>query len=197
MTIGRLSARTAVGRTAFSMAIQGLFVLVLAITSMPSSLAQHATTMTRAADDLSDLVGVWEGAGWVYDRTGARNTFDLFESVRSGADGYALLIVGEGFAPQGQGRVGRSIHSAAGFISSTPDGYVMRAVTGEGRIQDVALELTDAGFDWVLDIGPAGHIRYSTTIANDVWTEDGYFCPTGGECRQTFHVRLDRVAEGD
>jgi hypothetical protein len=170
-----------------------LAAFALAISFVSSASAQDTTQMSRATDEMAYLVGEWEGSGWVYDRTGTRNTFDLFESVQVGADGYALIVLGEGFSPEGQGRNGRSTHNAAGFINSTPSGYVMRAVTGEGRSQDVALELTETGFDWQLDIGPAGHIRYSTSVQNNIWTEDGYFCPTGGECRQTFHVRLERA----
>jgi hypothetical protein len=186
-----------VGRKNGTRSVRVSVAFTLALVIMQSSTAQEVPPMEKPAADLSYLVGDWEGAGWVYDRTGTRNTFDLFEKVLVGADGYALVVLGEGFTPEGLGRAGSPTHNAAGFISYSPSGYVMRAVTGEGRSQDVTLELTDSRFDWVLDIGPVGYIRYSTIVDDDIWTEDGFFCPVDGECWQTFHVRLERVVGGD
>jgi hypothetical protein len=142
---------------------------------------------------LADMEGKWQGSGWIVTPAGERQTFDVFEEAILAAGGHAVIVMGEGFAPQGAGREGRQVHDAAGLISRVDDGYQMRAVTAEGRMQDVPLVFTEDGFDWSLDLGPHGRVVYSTTLAGDVWTETGFYCPLEGECRQTFYMRIERM----
>jgi hypothetical protein len=151
----------------------------------------HAVADT-AASRLAGIEGDWQGSGWTLDRAGERQTFDVYEQALFAADGHVIIVLGEGFAPAGAGRDGRKVHDAAGFITRVGEGFQMRAVTGEGRMQDVPLEFNDEGFEWTLDLGPHGRMVYSTTLVGDVWTENGSYCPLEGECRQTFHMRIER-----
>lgn len=142
---------------------------------------------------LAEIEGHWEGTGWAMGQDGQRQTFDVFEEAIIHADGYAVIVLGEGYAPEGSGRDGRPVHNAAGFITRMGEAYEMRAITGEGRMQDASMVLTEDGFDWTLDLGPNGSVQYSTTIVDNVWTESGSYCAPSGQCYPTFFMRLEKV----
>ena len=74
----------------------------------PGAFAQQAGEQTgeHPGEVMDWLIGTWEGEGWSVDQTGVRETFDVFETVETSANGLVVTVVGEGFAPAGAGRTG-------------------------------------------------------------------------------------------
>lgn len=176
----------------------GLAVLVVGAVVSADGFAQPPVIpeAERPGTILAQLEGEWSGSGWAMDPSGERRSFDVFERATLAAGNHAVMIRGEGFAPQGAGREGRLVHDAAGLISRAGEGYQMRSVVMQGYMQDAPMSLRADGFDWSIDMGPRGEVRYSAVIAGDSWTETGQWCPAdGGPCRDTFFMQLSRVVE--
>lgn len=169
--------------------------VILCMASTAPGLSQPAETVPSPGEALHLMVGQWSGSGWTLDRQGQQQTFDVFETVGVAAGGHAVYLIGEGYSPAGAGRDGQPTHDAAGFITGSDAGLRMRAVTHEGRIQDVALVLNETGFSWQIDLGPGGHVAFSATVTADSWEETGAYCPPEGECRQTLFMRLERTPD--
>ena len=91
------------------------------------------------------------------------------------------------------GRDGTPVHDAAGFVTLTPEGYRMRAVTQMGQPRDSVLEPTEDGFRWMLDLGPGGEMVYTVTLTPDSWTETGAYCAPDAECLEVIAMSLTRV----
>lgn len=157
----------------------------------PTAFAQQS--VEHPGEAMSWLIGTWEGEGWSVDQTGTRETFDVFETVQTSANGRVVTVAGEGFAPAGSGRIGRQTHSASGFISVQDGVYEIRAVTGEGQSHDAPITLTDDGFEWAVDLGPHGQVVYSSTVSDGVWEETGAYCDATGACFPILYMRLERV----
>ena len=94
---------------------------------------------------------------------------------------------------RGLGVQGRQTHSASGFISIQDGAYEIRAVTSEGHSQDAPITITEDGFEWAVDLGPHGQVRYSSTVADGVWEETGAYCDATGACFPILYMRLERV----
>lgn len=163
-------------------------------------LAMGVTGPGQAEDEalpgelLAWMDGEWQGQGWVIDRTGQRQTFDVFETAEIRAGGHVVIVAGEGFAPAGAGREGRKVHDAAGFITATGSpGYQMRAITYQGHMQDADIALTGTGFEWSIDLGQEARVVYTTTYEDGVWSETGAYCSPQTGCMQNFSMRLERV----
>jgi hypothetical protein len=172
-----------------------LAALVLTLTSATETIAQDVEAAAKPAEALAWMLGEWEGSGWQMDRTGTRNSFDVFERADAVVGGHAITFKGRGYTPAGGGETGELVHDAFGLITHTRTGYQMRAITFAGHQQDVDMTITDTGFEWTLQLGPNGSVVYSARIEDDEWVEEGAYCPAEGECRQTFEMRLTRVGD--
>tara|TARA_R110002072_G_scaffold205527_3_gene363439 strand:+ start:302 stop:853 length:552 start_codon:yes stop_codon:yes gene_type:complete len=163
------------------------------------ALAQTASEQASAAetalpgDALAWMIGRWRGDGWTIDATRQRESFDIFEEIRVGSHGEAVILFGEGFSPAGSGRSGTSTHNATGMITRKGDGYEMRSVTSQGHQQDAVMTISDDGFAWSVSLGPHGRLDYEARHVDGVWEETGAYCPPAGACQQNFYMRLTRA----
>ena len=173
--------------------LRGISLSALAALSV-TGLATPAVAQDPPGAALARMEGAWQGEGWIMAPSRERHTFDIFEEVEVAAGGHAVVLRGEGFAPAGSGRQGRPIHDAVGLLTRAGEGYEMRALTQHGQQNDAEFIMTEAGFDWSIDLGPGGRIQYSAQVTDSVWEETGEWCPAdGGQCWPTFYMRLERA----
>ncbi|MDG1418928.1 MAG: hypothetical protein P8J78_11275 [Maricaulis sp.] len=172
-----------------------IIALALTMMSATNAAAQDSSAAQKPAHALAWMLGEWEGSGWQMDRTGTRNSFDVYERADAIVGGHAVTFTGRGYAPRGGGDTGALVHDAFGLITHTPTGYQMRAVTFAGHQQDVDMTITEHGFEWALQLGPDTRIVYTARLDGEEWLEAGAYWPANGPCRQTFEMRLTRVGD--
>jgi len=175
------------------LALAAVILLAQPALAQAASDAQSATETALPGDRLAWMIGRWRGDGWMIDATRQRETFDIFEEIRVGSHGEAVILFGEGFSPAGSGRSGTSTHNATGMITRKGVGYEMRSVTSQGHQQDAAMSISDDGFAWSVSLGPHGRLDYEARHVDGVWEETGAYCPPTGECQQNFYMRLTRA----
>jgi len=161
-----------------------------------------AASITTAAQDaplaerLPQFPGQWQGTGWIMTPQGERETFDIYESIKAGSGGHALIIRSEGFSPEGSGRDGELTHDASAIMFVDNDGSVkLRSVVGTGQTIEADVTFHESGYDWSIDMGPRGHVEYTAEVGDESWTETGQFCPPQGDCIPTFYMTLEKTED--
>jgi hypothetical protein len=168
----------------------------LAMTGMGApAAAQVAVPDILPGDALASMVGEWQGTGWSAMPDGSRESFDIFERVESIGGGNAIMIRGMGYAPAGQGRNGRLVHDAGGFVSIADGGYQMFAATARGAPESYPMTITETGYQWEITLGPQGRMVFEAWIEGDSWVETGQYCNPQGTCFPTLEMTLTRVAD--
>lgn len=170
-----------------------LWLTLVALGALAAAAAGQAEAPEPESPDrmapLADMVGTWEGEGWV--RRGAQepSRFDSREVVESLLGGEALLIEGT-HRDRETGEVG---HHAVALLSWDPDAGSYRFashVAGRGP-GDFDGHMDDDVFVWGGPIGP-GQVRYRITIEGDTWQETGEFSRDGEAWNQFFEMTLER-----
>jgi len=162
-----------------------------------SALAQADAAAQRAAmDKLAWLAGQWEGSATTQGREGEQRALSS-DTVRRAAGCTALLVQGRHHRMQQDGTRGETVHDTAGLLSFDPASGKYRFTTqlqdGRGGVFDGTVQ--GDTFSWRLPL-PDGHIRYD--IARNErgqWSELGFFCRNGAECRPFFRMTLDRKGD--
>lgn len=156
-----------------------------------------AAAQQRAAmDKIAWMAGQWEGSSSTFTREGEMRAVSS-ESVQLGAGGTALLVRGRHWRQQADGTRGAVVHDAAGLIrwdaASGSYKFTTQLADGRGGVYD---GVVDGGtFTWRLPL-PQGYVRYDIA-RNDKgqWSEQGFFCAQGAECRPIFRMTLDRKGD--
>lgn len=163
---------------------------LLLLASSPGGRAQAAEP--EASDPmapLTDMVGTWEGEGWMRRGDEEPSRFESREVVQSLLDGEALLIEGT-HRDRETGELG---HHAVALLSWDADAGVYRFrthVAGRGPA-DFKGHMDDHVFVWGGPAGP-GQVRYRITIEGDTWREVGEFSRDGENWNQFFEMSLER-----
>lgn len=137
---------------------------------------------------LESMVGQWKGSGWI-QQGATRETFTGMETVQRKIDGLALLV--EGKFANAEGKV---IHETLAVLSfdTKNSKYNFRTYLASGRSGEYELKLLADSYEWGFQV-PAGTIRYTIKMTNDVWLEIGEFSKDGKSWMKFFEMKLERV----
>ena len=156
---------------------------------MPTFDAQLA-----AMNKLTQMVGVWEGEGWV-EQSGPRQTFKGSERVTSKLDGLALLVEGRFTTrlPGSDADVPAHVTLAVIAYDATQKRYRFSTWLATGAAGQYELVLLPEGWEWSLTF-PGGSVKYTATFpTRDQWIEVGVVTMDGQPPRNFFEMRLKRV----
>ena len=164
-------------------------ILLVILLAFPSVLAAQDTNdaALAAMEGVPDLVGTWEGEGWIRMGPGDPHRFVGREIVESRLGGRVLLVEGEHWSPDRSQRV----HHAFGVLAHDEDAGGLRfrtMVTGRGS-GDHAARVEDGALVWEMaDERPR---RFVIRVENDQWIETGEV-QIDGKWRKFFEMKLDR-----
>jgi hypothetical protein len=104
--------------------------------------------------------------------------------------GALRVIEGRGHSPDGS-----LVFNAFAVISFSPSSgkYNFRS-HAQGYSGDFPLEVTEDGFSWSIQAGPA-LLRYTASIRDGTWSEVGERIEPGKAPVRTFEMRLRKVGE--
>ena len=141
---------------------------------------------------LPDLVGRWEGGGWMRQGPAEPSHFSTVEIVEPRLDGQLLLIEGIHHAKEDPDRL---VFHAFAVLSwdRGKDAYSFRTYTHTGQGGDFEARVEDGAFIWGHEV-PRGQIRYTIWVADESWEEVGEFSPDGKSWNQFFEMKVRRVS---
>jgi hypothetical protein len=174
-----------------------LFALLLSLPLAAQSSAPKPSRPDARLDEqiaalakLKDMIGNWEGGGWIMLGPGQRSEFTQTETVLSKLDGALLTIEGEGRDKNDPSKI---VHSAFAVLNYDPakQQYKYMAYSG-GRYLDLAPEVGDHGWRWTLET-PQGKIRYTLEFSTGAWREFGELSRDNGQTwSKNFEMTLHR-----
>lgn len=178
-----------------------LFVALLAAliptVTAPPALAAGETPAPdphlAAMEALPDLVGTWEGEGWMRRGPGEPTTFTSTEIVESRLGGRVWVVEGIHTATES----GERLHHALATISYDVEAgvYDFRSfVIGRGG-GNFTGRLEDGAFVWGMETPDGGKIRYTVRVKGDVWNETGAFSRDGDTWNDFFGMELRRTGD--
>ena len=159
--------------------------LLVAQPRQPDLAAQKA-----AMSKLEFMVGKWEGDAKISRGPGEPIEVRQTEVVQMRLDGLVLLVEGTGRSPQN----GKVVSSAMATISfdDTAKTYRFRSYS-EGRYLDTELKVSEKGFEWGIEMGPA-KVRYTMKLSEkDEWVETGEVAFGNAPPRKTMEMTVRRV----
>lgn len=117
--------------------------------------------LQKELSKLSDMIGTWEGTGWIIMEDRQKYTFDQTEKISWKLQNTAILIEGLGKSE------GKTIHEALAILTFSPEkkGLNFRSYLPDGRSGDYKAELIDNKLYWY----PTENVRYIITIAGNSW----------------------------
>lgn len=160
-----------------------LFVFA-AVGQQPSTAELKKTEMKK----LDKMAGQWKGSGWIQQGP-QRENFNGSETVQRKLDGLALLV--EGKFSNAEGKVMHETLAVLSYDDALKNyrfaTYLANGITG---VQD--FKIVGDHFEWGFQI-PAGTVRYTIKIENDMWFEIGEFSRDGKTWFKNFEMKLDKV----
>ena len=177
-------------------------VLVFALSLAGPVKAERATPTHADADADADataspmepfawLIGEWRGTGWMIARDGVRSEFESVEKITPKLSGAALLVEGRHHLP---GKPAAVVHDAMAILvwDSSRQHYRFRTALANGQNGDYPVAPTESGFVWTMET-PQGEIRYTITLADGVWREEGVMTMANGHAVTFFQMELTKV----
>ena len=166
--------------------------LLIAAILFSAAVAQEETRPGIATEPLfQNLVGTWEGGGWMMLGPDRRVEFDQVETVETKANGHVVVVEGVGKNKE----TGEPAFQAFGIFSYdlVNDKYQFTAYQTNGYSVTVVPEISGERFLWGFDTGQ-GLVRYTADITASTWSQIGEFSPDGGETwLQNFAMGLTKV----
>ncbi len=151
-------------------------------------------SVQNAMQEVSEMVGVWEGRSWHSNKKGQKEYSNVRENIQWRLD--QTLLVMEG---QGKDDNDRVVHHAFGVLSYDPfrQTYQMNTYLAKGLSRSATFEVLKPNerFRWQFESN-RGTIRYTIAIASTgTWEEVGEFSSDGESWRQFFEMELHRVEQ--
>lgn len=172
--------------------IAGLLIL-LTLPAIAEDTEAEATTDAglEAMQKLSDLVGRWEGAGWMQRGPGEPDKTLSTETVESRLGGRILVVEGLHHAQEDPSQV---VHHALGVISydEAAGHYKFRTYLANGRGGEHEMRLEGDDILWFIET-PQGKIRYTIRIEDGMWHEIGEMSRDGETWRKFFGMDLQKM----
>ncbi len=139
---------------------------------------------------LQDLVGSWQGSGWIRTQGGEVVQLRSQEVVEARLEGEALLVEGL----HHDRATGEIVHHALGLLSWDMSEEAFRFQTRvAGRSPGNFKGWMDGStFVWGGPVGP-GEVRYRITVEDDRWQEVGLFSNDGESWDEFFEMSLERT----
>ncbi len=140
---------------------------------------------------LGDLIGKWQGSGWMRRGPGEPHHTTSLETVEPRLDGRILVVEGLHHAKDDPSQV---VHHAFGVISHDPESgqYRFQTHLANGRSGDHEMRLEGEDILWFID-SPRGKIRYTIRIQDGEWHESGEFSADGENWQEFFGMDLKRT----
>jgi len=139
---------------------------------------------------LARMDGTWRGPAWILLPTGERQELTQTERIGPFLSGTVKIIEGRGHDAEG-----KVVFNALGVIAYDPEkkkifirSYAM------GRIGDFPLTITNKGYQWEIQAGPA-KIQYTATIQDGELHEVGDRIIPGQEPIRFFEMKLKRIGD--
>ncbi len=151
------------------------------------------------ASPVAELVGTWEGTGWVRRGPGEPYKTRGQEVVESRLEGRVLVIEGKHWSGEADAS-DAVVHHAMAVLSYDNDAghYRFRSHMADGRGGDFTAEVEGEDLIWYIPLpnSPDGkaRIRYVIRIEDDQWHEIGEMTRDGESWNQFFEMTLRRVA---
>ncbi len=171
-----------------------LCLLTLFLLSAPSIISAQAPPidldmLRNKLAPLAMMDGQWRGTA-EYTMGGNSGKLTQTERVGPGLGGWVKMVEGRGYDAEGKTRF-----NAFGVIAYDPtkESLVMRSYA-EGRVGDFPLQITESGFRWEIQAGPAT-IRYTATIKNGKWRETGERIIGDQPPVQFFEMNLEKIGD--
>lgn len=170
------------------------FLLALCASSLALLVAQPRQPDTgaqkAAMKKLEFLVGEWEGDSRVWRGPGEALAIRQSERIQMKLDGLVLLVEGTGRDPKS----GQVSFQAMATIAYDDAAQVYRFRSfNDGRYLETELTVSERGFAWGFDVGPA-KVRYAMALnEKGEWTESGEVTVGASPPRKTVEMTLRRV----
>lgn len=145
----------------------------------------------EAMSALPDLVGEWQGEGWIRRGPGEPHAILSRETVEPRLDGQIWLIEGRHHSKEDPSR---QVFHAFAVLSYDPEAgvYRFRSHTDDGRGGDFEGRVEKGAFLWSHEV-PGGRIRYTLQVEDDRWHEVGTFSADGETWTPFFEMTLTRT----
>lgn len=172
-------------------------VLLLILIGIGYSFSGHAQSETEKLEQLSFMIGDWEGEGWILGRDQAKHSFHQTELIQPKADGMALMVDGLGFEIDSTGTItDRVIHKAFGIISYNEDRDMITMITFsemQGRMESDIIFLDDRKLRWSFQAKNGSYIRFTEDYSTEgKWNEVGEVSMNGTDWFQFFEMNLSK-----
>jgi len=171
--------------------------LVLLSTMVTTLSAQEVMSLPQAKmQELSQLVGTWDGVGWVEHEGFPRREFTVAMEVQSKLGGLVLTqeLLGKGIVLERELFGDVVFHHSFGIMTydARVGRYSMASIMADGTIRVVELKLIDGGVEWTYDDPELGRVRNELTVtearmlyaSGSVWQE--------GNWKQFYQLQLNR-----
>lgn len=166
-----------------------LIGILLAVFSF-SAAAQGIHTAESKKKEMAKfpkLAGVWKGSGWS-QQGNERRTFSGTETIQAKLDGLAYLVEGKFANPEG-----KTVHETLAVINYDPiKGYQFRSYLANGISGEYDILIMPAGFRWGYEF-PAGKVRFTITVDEKTWFEEGELTTDGKTWTKIFEMKLQRI----
>jgi hypothetical protein len=171
-----------------------MVVALMLLAAGPAAAQGDLESALQHMDELSFLVGEWQGEGWMAMGPEQVGRFRGRETVTPRLDGLVLDIEGvhESLDPEREGEI---VHHALARVSWDPEAqdYRFRTHLSSGRSGDFRGRVVDGAFVWEMEM-PGRSVRYTIRLDDSGrWFEIGETSSDGSEWRKFFEMTLTRV----
>lgn len=166
-------------------------ILPLILVSLTNAFAQmpdFSKQVHEAMSKISVMEGKWEGKSWI-ERNGEKKNSSVTENIQWKLDKTLLLIEGTGKNDEGI-----VVHNALGLLSYNfmNKNYSMNSFLSNGLSTNASFEVIEPNkkFKWWFDDNRGGTIRYTITINENNWKEEGEYSRDNENWNKFFEMNL-------
>lgn len=137
---------------------------------------------------LAWMDGIWRGDAWIILPSGERVEMTQTERIGPLLGGAVKVVEGRSYDSDG-----KTVFNALGvFAYDAQKQKMMFHSYAQGRIGDFEVDIRDNGYAWTIPAGGT-EIRYTATITNDTWHEQGESVSAGRTPFKFFEMNLRRI----
>ncbi len=173
------------------MFLRSLLICFALATAAHAAEAPSSDAGRAAIARLPQLLGDWEGEGWMRTGPGEPQRFIGREHVETRLDGQVLLIEGKHYSLDRN----RVVHDALAVLSydESAGDYDFRAQVAGRPPGHFRGHVDGDAFVWEMPT-PRGKMRYTIRVVDDQWIEKGEMESANG-WQQFFEMKLKRVTQ--
>ncbi len=168
-----------------------LFLFTLFTVQILAQMPDFKRPVQDSMSQVSVMVGKWEGKGWQMNQSGEKNNSNITENIQWELD--STLILMEGIGKRDDGTIA---HKALGLLSYNPfnNKYEFNSHLASGLEANASFEIIKPNekFKWWFSDNRGGTIRYTITIENNKWKEEGEYSQDGNQWNKFFEMNLEK-----